>query len=258
MFDMQQVGKTISGLRKARNLTQMELADKLNISFQAVSNWERGQTMPDIAKLGELAEIFGVSIDELLGNGKSAEVVEKLIRDEPIQEELSAESFLDVAPLVKPSQAEKLWKNVQDISMNALAMAAPFLSEGALDAIAVKAAQKEKDFKGLVALLPFISRDAVNQCLEAVLSDGLDMKKIIAAAPFLGKENLSRLADRVLREGDVKDLVMLAPFLKKKKLTEAAAYYAERDGFTKIMPLLPFLDQTLLDELFAGKWKDRE
>lgn len=254
MFDMQHVSKTITALRKARNMTQMELADRLNISFQAVSNWERGQTMPDIAKLGELAEIFGVTIDELLGNKRSAQVVEKLIREEPIREEISAEEFLNVAPLVKPSQAEKLWENVSaDISMKDLAMAAPFISESVLDDLAVRAAQREKSFESLAGLLPFISRKAIDKCMETVLMDGLDIQKIIAAAPFVGKETLGLLADRIVKEGDVKDLVALAPFMKKKKLGEAAAYYVEKYSFSKILPLLPFLDQKLLNEFFTEK-----
>ncbi len=67
MFDMKQTGKKITELRKKDNMTQMELADRLGISFQAVSNWERGNTMPDISKLPELADIFYISLDELLG-----------------------------------------------------------------------------------------------------------------------------------------------------------------------------------------------
>ena len=42
MFNMSQIGINISKMRKSKGLTQMELADKLGISFQAVSNWERG------------------------------------------------------------------------------------------------------------------------------------------------------------------------------------------------------------------------
>ena len=68
MFNMNQIGKKIMCLRKEHNITQMELADKLGISFQAISNWERGNTMPDISKLPELAEIFNISIDELLND----------------------------------------------------------------------------------------------------------------------------------------------------------------------------------------------
>ena len=67
MFSTVAVGKKISTLRKAHNMTQMALADQLGVSYQAVSNWERGNSMPDISKLPELAAIFGVTIDELLG-----------------------------------------------------------------------------------------------------------------------------------------------------------------------------------------------
>ena len=42
MFDMQKIGRNISENRKRRNMTQMELADRMNVSYQAVSNWERG------------------------------------------------------------------------------------------------------------------------------------------------------------------------------------------------------------------------
>ena len=58
MFNMKQVGKKIVSLRKSRNMTQTELADKMDVSFQAVSNWERGNSMPDISKLPQLAALF--------------------------------------------------------------------------------------------------------------------------------------------------------------------------------------------------------
>ena len=67
MFHTEQVGKKIAALRKQNNMTQFELADRLNISFQAVSNWERGNSMPDISKLPEIAELFHTTIDDILG-----------------------------------------------------------------------------------------------------------------------------------------------------------------------------------------------
>lgn len=57
----------ISNLRKAHGLTQQKLADLLNVSFQTISKWENGITLPDITVLPELSRIFGVSTDELLG-----------------------------------------------------------------------------------------------------------------------------------------------------------------------------------------------
>ena len=78
MFNMTQVGINISKMRKSKGLTQMELADKLGISFQAVSNWERGISMPDISKLGELSALFDVSTDEILGSGRISEIAKNL------------------------------------------------------------------------------------------------------------------------------------------------------------------------------------
>lgn len=61
------ISKTISDRRKSLGLTQQALAEKLNISFQAVSKWENGSSCPDIAILPNLAAVLNVSIDSLLG-----------------------------------------------------------------------------------------------------------------------------------------------------------------------------------------------
>lgn len=57
----------IAELRKQKNISQEELADVLNTSRQAISKWERGESYPDIDRLKDLARIFDVSIDYLLG-----------------------------------------------------------------------------------------------------------------------------------------------------------------------------------------------
>lgn len=64
---MSTVKLTIAKLRKDKGITQSELADFLGVSFQAVSKWENGTTMPDIALLPKLSEYFQVSVDEILG-----------------------------------------------------------------------------------------------------------------------------------------------------------------------------------------------
>ena len=61
------IGRNLKNLRKARNLTQEELAKHLGISFQAISKWERGEGYPDITMLPALARYFGVTVDELIG-----------------------------------------------------------------------------------------------------------------------------------------------------------------------------------------------
>ncbi|WMM23949.1 helix-turn-helix domain-containing protein [Tissierella sp. MB52-C2] len=64
---MNTVKLTIAELRKNKGVTQSELADFLGVSFQSVSKWENGITMPDILLLPKISEYFKVSVDEVLG-----------------------------------------------------------------------------------------------------------------------------------------------------------------------------------------------
>lgn len=64
---MKPIRLMIAELRKAKGITQSELADYLGVSFQSVSKWENGTSMPDITLLPKLSEYFKVSVDEILG-----------------------------------------------------------------------------------------------------------------------------------------------------------------------------------------------
>lgn len=61
------LGNIISAQRKKLGLTQEQLAQKLDVTNQAVSKWETDQSCPDVAMLPRLAELFGISMDELFG-----------------------------------------------------------------------------------------------------------------------------------------------------------------------------------------------
>ena len=63
-----QLGANIASYRKHCRLTQAGLAEKLNYSDKAVSKWERGESMPDVLTVVQLAELFGVSVDTLLSD----------------------------------------------------------------------------------------------------------------------------------------------------------------------------------------------
>jgi transcriptional regulator with XRE-family HTH domain len=78
------ISEKILNLRKANNLTQEELADKLNISRQSVSKWESEQAVPDVDKLLALSEIFKVSTDYLL---KPSEIDELSIKTEILEKQ---------------------------------------------------------------------------------------------------------------------------------------------------------------------------
>lgn len=76
MTAINNVGDKIAQLRKQHGLTQEQLAEKLSISSQAVSKWETGITSPDISLLPEIAAIFFISVDELLGVGRKSTITE--------------------------------------------------------------------------------------------------------------------------------------------------------------------------------------
>ena len=75
------LGKRIAQLRKEKNLTQEDLAQRMDISAQAVSKWENDLTCPDISSLPKLAQILGVTVDELL-SGKVSEPVAQVLPPE--------------------------------------------------------------------------------------------------------------------------------------------------------------------------------
>jgi len=70
-MDNQKMGLFIVELRKAKQMTQKELAAKLNVTDKAVSKWERGVSCPDITLLPELAAVLGITVEELLNGEKS-------------------------------------------------------------------------------------------------------------------------------------------------------------------------------------------
>lgn len=79
------LGKMILSLRKEKGMTQLELAEKMGVTDKAVSKWERDISCPDIGSIPKLAEIFEVSVDELMqtknvsGENKGESKAEKVI-----------------------------------------------------------------------------------------------------------------------------------------------------------------------------------
>ena len=83
-----QIGANISAYRKHFNMTQAGLAEKLNYSDKAISKWERGESVPDVITLAQIAELYEISVNDLLvdpnelpeDKGRVATVVEKALK----------------------------------------------------------------------------------------------------------------------------------------------------------------------------------
>ena len=82
-MNQEKIGKFIAELRKQKKLTQEQLAEKLGITKNAVSKWERGLGLMDLSLLKPLSEILGVSVTEILNGEKIDEEIEieKIFKD---------------------------------------------------------------------------------------------------------------------------------------------------------------------------------
>ena len=74
MLDKEKVGRAISTQRKIKGMTQKQLADLLNVSYQAVSRWEQGISLPSIDIMYDIAQVLESTVDFLL-NGDRKSVV---------------------------------------------------------------------------------------------------------------------------------------------------------------------------------------
>ena len=80
------LGKNIYELRKARGVTQEELAAELGVTAAAVSKWEKGNTLPDVLMVCALADYFGVTTDALLGRARELKPLVVIAREEDRQQ----------------------------------------------------------------------------------------------------------------------------------------------------------------------------
>jgi transcriptional regulator with XRE-family HTH domain len=72
-MNQEKIGRFIAELRKEKNMTQQELADKLNITDRAISHWENGRSMPDAGVILDLCKILNINVNELLSAKKIKE-----------------------------------------------------------------------------------------------------------------------------------------------------------------------------------------
>lgn len=80
------IARNITDLRRASDMTQLELAEKLNYTDKAVSKWERGESMPDISVLKAIADLFDVKVDYLLTIDHVEKVTEVLLSEDAVDE----------------------------------------------------------------------------------------------------------------------------------------------------------------------------
>ena len=271
MFDTQKIGKKIALLRKQNNMTHFELADRLAISFQAVSNWERGNSMPDISKLPELAQILHTTVDDLLCTENPA--VHDIMEGRTVDpRRYPPESISEAAQILKPDEVSSAFalpenKGTMESEENS--------GEGDHDANADQNSagsdpDDDEDFGSMLALLPFLSEEEADRLADRILAAGAkpsavlpfiseekadelalhytDEKHLSSFFPFMTDEGVDRLALRYAQEGTV--MPEMLPFLSEEGLEKAAKVLIAAKGLSAIRVMYPFLSEKAMQKIF--------
>lgn len=229
MFDTIAVARRIREARIARDMTQMALADAMGVSYQAVSNWERGNSMPDISKLENLCQTLDLSLEELLGGEprQTATVVRLQQGETP-----PVEALADIAPVVPPRELEQAAGQAakeKKIDWEALERIAPHLDGELLDEI-LKSVPRH-DYSGVERLAPYLSEGAIEGLMLGYTGD--EPEKVYGGlAPYASEETLDKLAAQCVAEGKTgKALEVLYPYLSSGSLRRLVHTMANQGDF---------------------------
>ena len=257
MFDQQRIGANIMRARKAKGYTQMTLADALGVSFQAVSNWERGQTCPDIANLSQLSQVLDISIDELLGNKRAAEITKEIAEDKTPA--LEPEELVQVAPLLSEEQADRAAEE-SDLDFDALKALAPYLSEDIMGEAVTTIYRQTGNLTAAIDLLCYVNEDALLPLAhEIVKRDGL--KGLKALSPYLDWNDMADLLIDFSSKGNTDGLADLFIYLDSDLAGIIAKNLYKSQGLKAIIPIACYLEDNILNEiareaLKTGKLQD--
>ena len=237
MIDTVNVGLYISRLRKGSNMTQMQLADLLNISSQAVSKWERGESMPDIGMLPELARLFNISIDALLNaNTKNEEVnntstttsgfktlidglsgsdLDKIILGIN-QAEIEIEKLVELAFIVPPQDLDYIVSriNPEKFSIKDLEKLVFYISESTASAIFLKLDPHNIRCDSFSIIVPFLTKDCLDYLFKHIDMYANKASLCAIVAPHLDRDIIATyFSERKPEEQDMALVSILRPHL---------------------------------------------
>lgn len=255
MFDVKKVSAKIRDARIRMNMTQSDLADELGVSYQAVSNWERGNSLPDISKYEDLCRILDVSLEFLLGAGSDTDAVSKVLGSRKNGEavRLTVKELAPIAPILSPNDlGEAIHKSTdkKEIHIEELKALAPFLDQATLDRLAENIVPDS--IYDLVELAPFLSGNTLAELIKKIdyEKEEIEIAFVNELAPFLERDVLEELAGNAVLS-DIWELVGIAPFLPRSMVSKLINRLENRDSisFESLLNLAPFLEKQALEQL---------
>lgn len=193
MFDTKRFGAYMCSMRKRADMTQSGLAEKLNVTRQSVSNYECGDSFPDISILITIADIFHVTLDELILSGaptqREAMVLKSAANNQEFPKELHQESirdFINIAPLLKPSILKKLVAVLSNegIDISSVISLAEYLQDETVIELLETVTFDQLSDELLERLIPFLDAKAQIVIFQKILDGQLDYKLIRVMLPY--------------------------------------------------------------------------
>lgn len=180
MFDTQKFGGYLSRLRKNADMTQAEVADKLNVTRQAISRYEQGECFPDVSILVQIADIFRVTLDELIGAGEPSRgesaILSSVARGERTAAPERIEDIVSLAPYLKPSVLGELSAGLaqQGIDISNIVALAEYLQDDSVISMLKKANFDTIPLDLMEKLMPFLEPRSKAAIFEKLLSGEMD------------------------------------------------------------------------------------
>lgn len=253
MFEVGRVAQRIRDARISKNMTQGNLADEMGVSYQAVSNWERGNSLPDISKYEDLCRILDLKLEDLLGGGSDTDAVSKFIDrgKEEHSDPMTVEEIESVAELLTPEDLRNTVEEHREVikfELGDVKKLAPFLDKETLHELMEDI--DPEDMQAIVALAPFLSQETLISAVTRFRATGkMDMSMMAKVMPFLDKDSADNLAEGLETE-DIKDIVKIAPFLRKKTIRRLLERLEDEDLRFRIMvKAAPFLGSKNIAEM---------
>jgi transcriptional regulator with XRE-family HTH domain len=193
MFDINRFGAYISRLRKKSDMTQSELAERLNLTRQSISKYECGDSFPDISILISIADIFSISLDELIGSGNPTEKEAELLEGAAIGHDLSntidkntINDFVNIAPLLKPSVLGKMASGLakHGIDISSIISLAEFINDDTVIYLLENATYETLNENLLEHLIPFLDSNSISIIFQKILDNELDYRLIRVMLPY--------------------------------------------------------------------------
>ncbi len=236
MFDMKEIGARIARYRRQKNLTQMMLADKLDISFQAVSNWERGESMPDISKLGDLSQALGVSIDILLGNVPSYSDPVETVENEAEKIEVSTDTVPEVDVKVAVQVAEDSVENVEKSEPND---------------------EQQEYVHRIMEAAEYMDSDDLLEIVTDLLNQGVGFEEITPALDYLDSDDVAEIAAECLKNGEtLSDINLALDYMDSDDIAELVGMAFENgEGFEDINFAFEYMDSEDISEVVKASVK---